>query len=349
MSLIKGMEALIASLGISSHEVSENLGIKELGIYNDKLEAEQFTIDEVEKCFELILAKKQMIKIDKFDVVEYIEKVREEKNLQRKSLSDCLGITEAAYANRYTRKSFSLSDIIIMCGFLEIDLNDLKNRMLIKSDMLLETLDKISYRGIDNYYKNAAAMEKIIFILKNDVILSEVSPELLFEYGFWALDSAPNHNGYGIREAGSYFSKIVYNKEKVNLDFIAGVVYASLFSKIRSNVITIAPKMKSYEILNYLMQVYDSTEITYVLNKVNQKIDVGSEVKFFIPKETITPFLKEGRYSGEDEDGFNIILKYFLDLTNGDLDAQLVYEIKHILLKLQYAYNATNDEKIEVI
>ncbi|MFR0781266.1 MAG: helix-turn-helix domain-containing protein [Zhenhengia sp.] len=347
--MIKELEKRMLSLGISINEIMTNLGVKDTEEYNRKVNSNSFNVEEIQKCFEMISAKEAMVELRDFDPIDYIEKIREEKKLQRKSLSNCLGITEASYANRLTRKTFSISDILKMCAFLEIDLNKLRDRLAIKSEDLSEILDYISYRGINNYSSNALGMRKIEELLKNDIILNEISPQLLFKYGFFSLDSSPNHNGYGIREADNFFNNIIYKKEKINLDFLAGVVFATMFSGIDSKELCVYPKVKLYNILNYLIQTYSEAELVYVLEKIDKNINVKTKLRLFIPQESIIHFYGEEEIPSSDVKRFETLLSYLLDLGNNNLNAEVAYLLKTIVLKLQYSYNANHPKKIALI
>lgn len=351
MDFLKKIDLKREELNIGMDEFIATLGFKNIAEYDDVIKNNTLSFEQLEEIFSMFEQRKHALAIAPFDILEVIDTRRKSEKVSNGVLAKAIGVSETVFANRYSRKSFSFDEIMKLCDVLNIDLNDLKKRVSIESEDIYNMLRGISYCGMNNYSQNAWALEKIKELLRNSLIVADVSKDVLFEFGFWTLNDAPNHNNYGIREAQSYLNSILDGSDKINIDFMVGIVCCGFMGSSSGGKNYFEPKILLYRILEHIFATYDSDELIYIFDLLRIKLDMKKSMNIFMVREAIVPFIEDKEnYYGRDEEGMKIILQYLLKKVS-DLETSplLQYSVKDFVMKLQYLFNASSNGQLNLI
>ena len=350
MDIFQEIDLKRQELCISMDQFIDRLGFDDISKYDEASQNGTLTFEQFSEVFRMFDERKQLLNMPTFDIWEVIENRKKSEKVSNGTLAKALGISETVFANRYSRKSFSFDETMRLCDVLNIDLNELKRRASIKSEDIYNMLRDISYRGMNNYYPNARAMEKIKQLLGDSLVVEDVSKDVLFEFGFWTLYDAPDYAGYGIREAQSFLNSILGSTEKVNIDFMAGIVCCGFMGSLNKKNL-LSPKGILKNILDHVFEIYDSTEIAYIFDRIKMELDMSKPMGVFLVRENLEAFIEDvENWSRRENEEIKIILEYTLQkVADPEVNPILQYTVKNFVMMIQYLYNGSKDKKIDLI
>ena len=200
----------------------------------------------------------------------------------------------------------------------------------------------LEYSGINNFATNESGFAVAEDLLNNNVFLSDPSLDknIKFKLGYNMLSVAPIHNGYGINGAKSYFSNLFAGNVKLDLDVLSGMFFICFYELDSNNEFHLYPKY-SYlvDMLKYVLRTYDSKDIQYILDVVDEKTPISISVRLYLPEE----FKIIRKYLGEDYEGthcneaVNTLIKVITAIINERVDDRILeYEFQSFLLKFEY-------------
>jgi predicted XRE-type DNA-binding protein len=278
--------------------------------------------------------------MEEFNLIQYIEEKRMEKGIKQNKAAELIGCSESNYSNKVYRKSFSFEEILKLCNMLNINLNDVRDMILLNKTDIDEMIENLSYSGNNNYTRNARGFIQVEEILNNKVILDTLDKAKKFELGYRMVCVAPNHNGYGIREAETYFNILFARNLKIDLDFASGMLYGCFFNMTNNYSITFWPKYRYFpNMIEHILKTYIEDEIIYMFKSVDEKTSVTRNINVFIPEEfnVVRKYLSEDYYVTKESQKINIIIniiRKILELAPASIIVE--YEINKFILKLEY-------------
>ena len=201
-------------------------------------------------------------------------------------------------------------------------------------------MEDLKYSGNNNYNRNKRGFKVAEKILDNDVALSSLDKNIKFNMGYRMPVVAPNHNGYGIHDAETYFHRIFGGKEKVDLDVLSGMFFACLYKLSSKYEIYLYPKhLYLPRILEYMLDAYNCDNMKYILKIIDEKTPLSSSVYVFIPEcsEFENASLGLDCNISNSDTPIDILNRFMRSIIGKKVnDKTLEYEFEKFLLKIHY-------------